>query len=82
MVVHEPPLWETHLTDMLERLAPRLREGADTYGDASFEGGIAETLDEVEEELLDVVGWMVPTWAKLQRLRAALARLEQKAKAS
>jgi len=36
----------------------RLRAGAKAYGDVSFDRGPIELIDEIEQEILDIVGWV------------------------
>jgi hypothetical protein len=55
----------------------RLDAGQLEYGDRSFSQPSGELLDEIEEELLDVIGWAYPLWCRLQKLRAAIDRIEK-----
>ena len=55
----------------------RLDAGKLEYGDRSFSQPSGELLDEIEEELLDVIGWAYPLWCRLRKLRAAIDRIEK-----
>jgi hypothetical protein len=55
----------------------RLDAGQLEYGDRSFSRPSSELLDEIEEELLDVIGWAYPLWCRLRKLRAAVERVER-----
>jgi len=50
------------------RLRERLEAGAQSYGDASFRREPAELAGEIEQELLDVCGWVFVLWCRLRRL--------------
>lgn len=54
----------------------RLDKGAITYGDASFELPAGKLALEVEQEMLDIVGWGFILWCRLQELKPKLNRLE------
>ncbi len=49
------------LVDLPENLVmpvlDRLRKGADTYGDSSFDKASPEIVAEIECEFLDIIGW-------------------------
>ncbi len=47
----------------------RLATGERVYGDASFERPTAELIGEIEEELLDIVGWSYVVWCRLVALK-------------
>lgn len=59
-----------------EKVRRRLEAGAREYGDSSFNGSTINTIEEIEEELLDVVGWGYILWTKLNRLRGAIVDIE------
>ncbi len=54
--------WQTFIS----QIEPRLNRGAVEYGDASLKATSQELYKEVEEEILDVVGWSFLLWMKLQ----------------
>jgi hypothetical protein len=58
------------------RVLLRLEEGARTYGDKSFEHSSSRLVDEIEQELLDVLGWGYVLWTRMRTLRAQLERIE------
>lgn len=55
----------------------RLDTGRKEYGDRSFLRPASDVLGEIEQELLDIVGWGFIEWVKLQEMRAKLAQVEQ-----
>lgn len=50
-------------------LRARLEVGAREYGDTSFERHTEAIIGEVEQELLDVVGWSYILWCRMHKLR-------------
>ena len=61
-----------------ERLRNRLEAGARTYGNSSFERPVADLIGEAMEEAEDIVGWSFLAWVRLDRLSAAVERIEQR----
>lgn len=61
-----------------EGLRARLEAGARTYGNASFERPVADLIGEAMEEAEDICGWSFLAWVRLDRLRAAVERIEQR----
>lgn len=53
----------------------RLDAGALTYGERSFSRSPGALLGELEQEALDLAGWGFVLWQRIQRARAAAARL-------
>ncbi len=62
--------------EFFELLEARLEQGAIEYGDRSFSECPTKLIDEIGEELIDIVGWAVPLYARLQQLRKQAQRLE------
>lgn len=62
--------------DMIEQLRARLSQGQVDYGDRSFSADPRDLVDEIDEELVDVVGWAIPLRKRLADLRAEVGRLE------
>jgi hypothetical protein len=54
----------------------RLEVGAQAYGDASFEAPLGKLAGEIEQELLDVVGWGFILWCRMRGLKAKLEGIE------
>jgi hypothetical protein len=67
------PIFPVFIRQMLDRL----REGRENYGDDSFRRRPSEIAGEIEQELLDVVGWGFLLWFQLHQLRAKLEQLEE-----
>jgi hypothetical protein len=59
------------------RVLLRLEEGARTYGDKSFEHSSSRLVNEIEQELLDVLGWGYVLWTRMRKLRGELVSLEE-----
>lgn len=59
-----------------ESILERLEMGAQVYGDKSLDAPSSTLLVEIEQELLDVVGWGFLQWHRIQQLKAKLAAIE------
>ena len=57
----------------VSRALSRLSQGQATYGDASFDRHPLHLVAEIEQELLDIVGWGYILWTRLQRLEQLIA---------
>ncbi len=64
--------WSEHWHEFVACIELRLDTGAREYGDDSFTSPPLDTVQEIQEELLDVVGWSYILWCKLHKLQAAL----------
>ena len=62
----------TSFNAFTEMVAARLEQGRRAYGDRSFGRDPAELAGEVEEEILDIVGWSFILWCRIRRLRERL----------
>lgn len=51
----------------LDHLCRRLDKGHQDYGDRSFVRPVAETVDQVDQELIDQVGWLYVLWCQAAR---------------
>jgi len=60
---------DAEVARFLSMVRARLEQGRREYGDRSFSRAPTELIGEIEEELLDVVGWSAVLFAKVQRLR-------------
>ena len=66
------------LEQFIACLRRRLEAGSRTYGNRSFERPIAELIDEVMDEAVDICGWSFLGWVRLARLRDRVVELEQR----
>jgi hypothetical protein len=69
--------WRAPLARLLWALKPRLQRGAVEYGNKSWERPASEIMDEIEQELLDVVGWAVIARERIQELHRRLHAVER-----
>ncbi len=62
-----------------EAVLSRLRVGAAEYGDESLDADPDRLAREIQEELLDVMGWAFLLWAKMQAIhdKAKLAGIHR-----
>lgn len=60
------------LRDTFERLMPKMVKGKLDYGDKSLGLPLSELLDEVDEEIIDILGWVVILRRRLNELRARM----------
>ncbi len=58
--------------EFFELLEARLEQGAIEYGDRSFSAEATKLIDEINEELIDIVGWAVPLHARLRAIKLKL----------
>jgi hypothetical protein len=50
----------------------RLENGKNTYGDTSFDKPLAELLDEIQQECLDLAGWGFVLYCRIEEMRKAI----------
>ena len=60
------PRWQKHFSDFINTVATRLETGHAEYGDGSFTRSHDELTEEIEEEILDIIGWAFIRWVKMQ----------------
>lgn len=65
-----PDVLRTAWPAFLAKVERRLEKGAVEYGDASLRAPPAELAREIEEELLDVVGWGFLLWVRMRGIAA------------
>lgn len=61
------------------RVKERLQKGREEYGDRSFSKEPSELFGEINEELLDVMGWTFVLWLRLARIESIQRNELQKA---
>lgn len=74
--VQEQPAWKDHWPEFETVLKAKLQAGHEEYGDGSFELSLHQLADEVEQEVVDIVGWSFIQWTRIQRLKRMIAKLE------
>lgn len=68
---------DADLDAFVTRLREKLEAGARQYGNASFERPLVHLIREIQDELVDVAGWGLILWSRLQQLRDWVAQAEQ-----
>ena len=63
------PEWRKHWPGFESVIKKRLDKGAIEYGHTSLTRPVDEIVGEIEEELLDVIGWAFMAWIKMERAR-------------
>ena len=58
--------------EFVSLVEPRLERGAVEYGESTLRRSSVEILDEVEQEILDVMGWSFFAWRRIKRLRTRM----------
>ena len=56
------PEWTRHWIAFNEAMTKRLNDGFLEYGDESFSRSQESLDDEIEEEILDIIGWAYVKW--------------------
>ena len=69
---YSEPKWKKHWLQFELVMSRRLSQGHTEYGDQSFDRSVTDLMGEIEEELLDVVGWGYIMWCRLQELKGRL----------
>jgi len=57
MTYPKTPEYRKHFQSFTEDLYARLDQGHKEYGDASFTRSIPDLINEIDQELMDIVGW-------------------------
>ena len=73
---------DRYYSKFLDALDKRLDQGHKDYGDKSFERPLAETVGEIEEELLDQAGWAFIAYVRLQETKRAMMLMDKDRQAS
>lgn len=73
---HVPHELREPWTEFLGKVESRLRRGAEEYGGTSLRASPPALVSEVEEELLDVVGWSFMLWLRVRAMAKNLKRGE------
>ena len=60
------PRWERHFAKFIRTMSERLTRGHLEYGDESFSKPHDTLTNEMEEEILDIIGWAFIRWVKIQ----------------
>jgi len=67
---------EGEFNEFIERLHLKMEAGAREYGDASLRRRLPNSLDEIEQELVDVCGWACIALTRLRRVKARARQLD------
>ncbi len=63
------PKYRSVFPEFIKILEKRMEQGFKEYGDKSFERAPKELLNEIEEEVVDICGWGLILYTKLQALQ-------------
>ena len=69
------PMWKEYWPAFEKEMKERLQTGYLEYGDGSFLKEPLETVEEVIEETMDIVGWSFILRVRLERLKKAISAL-------
>ena len=68
---------EVLLKSFLGEVVSRMKVGSEEYGEGSYERPLGELLSEIQEELVDVAGWSSIMWARCEKIREQLKKMEE-----
>lgn len=63
------------LDEFMSKLDARMRDGYEEYGDESFDRPLLTLIKEIEEELLDICGWGMITYSRIQDIKEKIATM-------
>jgi len=66
--------WYKYKKELYKRLLNGFRE----YGDASFKRSSADLIKELQQETLDVAGWGLILWVKLEEMKKEMRNEKQR----
>jgi len=66
--------FKPYFMDFMQQLYSKMETGHSTYGDKSFNISHIDGIAEIQSELVDVCGWSLVEWIKLERLKMALVK--------
>ena len=55
--------------EFVSKLNARMADGFKEYGDKSFDRPLLALINEIEEELLDICGWGMITYSRIQDIK-------------
>lgn len=70
--------YEDKFIPFVEKLNAKMKQGFKDYGDKSFSRPPIELVEEIEEELLDICGWSMIMWCKLEDIKVKTKELNEK----
>jgi hypothetical protein len=56
----------------LTQIEQKMDRGRLEYGDSSFQKDTIPLLKDIQEELVDICGWSIILWTRLEKLKEAL----------
>jgi len=68
----EAPEWVEHFPPFIKILTERLKQGHIDYGNKSFSRDPLALIEEVQEELLDIVGWSFITYVRIAKIKSEI----------
>lgn len=68
--------WRIHWDAFAQALTAKLDRGYQEYGDGSFDLPLSRLLDELQEECLDISGWGLLLWVRLNRIKETIGAVD------
>ncbi len=62
-------MFKKYFDEFVAALYKRLEKGLSEYGDCSFDRSDEDLKKEVEEEIMDIIGWSFVRWVKMRKDR-------------
>lgn len=63
---------QPYFRQFIEDLELKLERGRKEYGDSSFNKETYPLLQEIQEEIVDICGWSIILWTRLERIKESL----------
>jgi len=70
--------WLDHWHEFSQQLQRKLDQGYREYGDGSFDLPLARLVHELQAECLDIAGWGLILWVRLNHLEKLICGDDQK----
>jgi hypothetical protein len=70
--------YEEHFIPFVNRLDAKMKKGFEEYGDGSFSRPPMELIGELQQEAIDLAGWGMILWCRLEDLKPKCEELNEK----
>jgi hypothetical protein len=68
--------YEDYFLPFVNLLNEKMKKGFQEYGDKSFDKDLVELINEIEEELLDICGWGMILYTRLEDMKKKAEELK------